>query len=61
MIVELRLESALRVLREIGRERNDQNTEDVVNSLDGVETDDSRWGRLVVEWPVVEVDGRSRK
>jgi len=61
LIVELRLESALHVLREIGRERNDPNILDVVESLVGVESDNGRWGRLVVEWPIVEVNGQRGK
>jgi hypothetical protein len=61
VIVELRLESALLVLRDVGRERTDPNILDVVRSLGGVETDESRWGRLVVEWPIVDANGRSRK
>ena len=60
-IVELRLESALQVLRDVGRERNDPSVLDIVNSLDAVETDDSRWGRLVVEWPIEETNGPSRE
>lgn len=61
VIVELRLESALHLLREIGRERGDPDILEVVNWHEGIETDESRWGRLVVEWPIVQVDGRSRK
>jgi hypothetical protein len=61
LIVELRLESALQLLRDIGRERDDPSVLDVVNSLDAIETDDSRWGRLVVEWPIEEANGHSRE
>ena len=56
LIVELRLDSALQVLRDVGRERDDPNLLDVVNSLGAVETDNRRWGRLVVEWPIEEVN-----
>ena len=56
LIVELRLDSALQVLRDVGRERDDPNLLDVVNSLGAVETDNRRWGRLVVEWPIEEAN-----
>ena len=56
MIVELRQESSLHVLREIGRECPDPDILEVVNWHEGIETDEA--GR---EGLVVEVDGRSRK
>jgi hypothetical protein len=56
LIVELRLDSALQVLRDVGHERDDPNLLDIVNSLGAVETDNRRWGRLVVEWPIEEAN-----
>ena len=61
LIVELRLDSALQVLRDVGREMDDPNLLDIVNSLDAVETDNKRWGRLVVEWPIEEANDLSRE
>jgi hypothetical protein len=56
ILVELRLREPLDVMRSMGRSHPDAEIREVIRSLDNVEKDPLRWGRLVQEWPIVEVE-----
>jgi hypothetical protein len=56
VFVELRLASALQVLRSFARDSDNDDIRSRMGELDGVEHDTSRWGRLVQEWPVRETE-----
>lgn len=52
VVVELRLDRALGVLRLASGGHPDEDISELHDDLDGVENDLSRWGRLVQEWPI---------
>ena len=55
ILVELRLNELLDVLRAMGT--SDADIRWVVDSLENVEQDPRRWGRLVQAWPIVSDEG----
>jgi hypothetical protein len=52
IIVELRLAEAAAVIRDWARSHADEEIGVLGESLDSIEEDPSRWGRLVSEWPI---------
>lgn len=54
VVVELRLDVALEVLRLASEGHPDEDISELHDDLEGVENDPSRWGRLVQEWPIRE-------
>lgn len=52
VIIELRLQSALLVLRRSAVDHPDDEVRELHRDLEDVENDSARWGRLVSEWPI---------
>lgn len=54
VVIELRLGSALGVLRLASERHSEEDISELHDELEGVDNDLSRWGRLVQEWPIRE-------